>query len=348
MLKKSGLPNSNRDTSREYLEYQIKFPTNLTEKDILAAGAKRLASIICEDKYYLQPRISNDNGPSLIRVRKENGNSLNFSFRKEITADAQAARGAVVSNLSQEEFNNIKKDFTHVLDINKRRIIYVLGTVVINYDVVEPLGTYIELVVSEAKDYEKLLDAAKKLKLPLHTATSQTYFQLAYTKTDVMQKLLSSLTSRLGRFSFGIASGVLTTLGVIIVMNKSVVSLLAIIAGIVAIAVADSMSDAFGVYSLKKTERGTAPRSAFAAAIATFLGKVVCTLTFIIPFLLLPIDTAVIVSIFWGVFLLIIVNLEIAVIQQESIWKTILVNLLLAGLVMFLSLVAGNFLAGFG
>ncbi len=341
---------TNAQSSRkygEYIEYQLKFPTTLTEIDILASGAKRLGSVIHEDRYFLQPKSVTLYGPGLVRVRKENGDALNYSYKKELPLGPEGAKGAVVSTLADADADLIKKNYTHILDVNKRRVIYVLGPVVINYDVVDPLGTYVELVVAREKDYEKLIAVAKKLKLPLHQATSQTYFQLAYTKTDTMQVLLSSLVSKLGRFSFGIASGVLTTLGIIIVLDTSTISRVAIIAGIVAVAVADSMSDAFGVYSLKKSERGTSQKNAIGAAFATFLGKVFCATTFIIPFLMTPIDVAVKISILWGIILLVLVNFEIAVIQRESIWKTIVLNVFLAMLVMVISYYAGSYLAFF-
>ena len=344
-MRKRGADNNKDNSSREYVEYQLKFPTNLTEVDILASGAKRLGSVIHEDRYFLQPKSVTLYGPGLVRVRKENGDALNYSYKKELPLGPEGAKGAVVSTLADADAGSIKKSYTHILDINKRRVIYVMGPVVINYDVVDPLGTYIELVVAREKDYEKLIAVAKMLRLPLHVATSQTYFQLAYTKTDTMQLLLSSIVSRLGRFSFGIASGVLTTLGIIIVLDASTVSRVAVIAGIVAVGVADSMSDAFGVYSLKKSERGTSQKNAITASVSTFLGKLICAATFIIPFMVVPTDAAVRISIMWGVLLLILVNFEIAIIQRESIWKTIVLNVFLAMLVMVISYYAGTYLS---
>jgi len=43
----------------------------------------------------------------------------------------------------------------------------------------------------------------------------------------------------------------------------------------------------------------------------------------------------------------VLVNFEIAVIQRESIWKTIVLNVFLAMLVMVISYYAGSYLAFF-
>ena len=49
-------------------------------------------------------------------------------------------------------------------------------------------------------------------------------------------------------YSFGLTSGIITTLGLIVGLNSSTGSKLVVIGGIITIAIADAMSDALGMH----------------------------------------------------------------------------------------------------
>ena len=49
-------------------------------------------------------------------------------------------------------------------------------------------------------------------------------------------------------FSFGITSGIITTLGLMVGLNSSTNSKVAVIGGILIIAIADAFSDALGIH----------------------------------------------------------------------------------------------------
>ncbi|HLP79080.1 MAG TPA: CYTH domain-containing protein [Acidobacteriota bacterium] len=323
-------------------EFQIKFAHSISPDFLSSIGAKRLSHVVHTDSYYLSP----SRHSRLIRVRKENDNETIASYRSELSHEH--VRGVIVDNIGPKELNSILKNYRHVLDMNKQRTIYSYKSVIINVDHVDTLGDFVELVVTDESAYEDLMNVAKRLKLPLNMMTTQTYFQLAYTKANTMSSLLSTLSSNIGRFSFGISSGVLTTLGIVIVLNTSTYNFLAVIAGIIGVAVADSMSDALGVYSLKKSERGVKTATALRSAIATLIGKIACTSSFIIPFILFEPSIAIYVCILWGVILLTFVNVQIARIQQESVAKTVFTNLLVATIVIALSFAVGNYLSLWG
>ena len=55
-------------------------------------------------------------------------------------------------------------------------------------------------------------------------------------------------------FSFGLASGVITTLGLMVGLYASTHSLLAVLGGILVIAVADALSDALGIHISEEAE----------------------------------------------------------------------------------------------
>jgi len=55
-------------------------------------------------------------------------------------------------------------------------------------------------------------------------------------------------------FSFGLTSGIITTLGLIVGLHSGTHSALVIIGGILVIAVADAMSDALGIHVSEEFE----------------------------------------------------------------------------------------------
>ena len=157
--------------------------------------------------------------------------------------------------------------------------------------------------------------------------------------------MLTAIHDQFGRFSFGISSAVLTTLGMVVGLNAATASRLAVIAGIVAVAVADSLSDSMGIYTSQRVEGGTTGAGALMAAVNTFLGKFIFTLSFILPFVFLSFSHAMCASIIWGAILLGLVSIQIAFIQEESIAWTILKNEIVAASIILTSFLAGRCVA---
>ena len=104
--------------------------------------------------------------------------------------------------------------------------------------------------------------------------------------------------------NFGIASGVITTLGLIVGLHAGTSSLAAVVGGVLTIAVADSCSDALGIHVAKEGEADVQPREVWMATIATFFTKCSVSLTFLVPLLVFSPQTMIIASVVWGVFLL--------------------------------------------
>jgi len=150
--------------------------------------------------------------------------------------------------------------------------------------------------------------------------------------------------ARTGLF-FGATSGVITTLGLITGLNAGTQSITAVLGGILVIAVADSMSDALGIHLAEEADPATDHEHVWQATISTFLTKLVFALSFAVPLLLLPLDTAVIVSIAWGMFVIIVLSYFLARSQNESPWLIILEHLGIAILVVVLSHFIGVWVA---
>ena len=104
--------------------------------------------------------------------------------------------------------------------------------------------------------------------------------------------------------SFGLTSGVITTLGLMVGLHSGTHVTNIVIAGILVIALADSLSDALGIHISEESEDVHSPKEIWTATFVTFLSKLIVALTFIIPVLLLPLNLAIIVSIAWGLLLI--------------------------------------------
>jgi VIT1/CCC1 family predicted Fe2+/Mn2+ transporter len=100
--------------------------------------------------------------------------------------------------------------------------------------------------------------------------------------------------------SFGVTSGVITTIGLLVGLSAGTNSKPAVVAGILTIAVADSLSDALGIHIAEESEGIHTRREIWSATVATFAAKLTMAMTFLIPVFLFPLDTAVVVAIVWG------------------------------------------------
>ena len=101
--------------------------------------------------------------------------------------------------------------------------------------------------------------------------------------------------------SFGLVSGVLTSLGLVIGLALGTESRLAVIGGIVTIAVADSLSDALGIHLSEEAEGVHTSNEVWLATLATFVAKLAVASSFLVPVLMFELETAVRASIAWGV-----------------------------------------------
>jgi len=142
--------------------------------------------------------------------------------------------------------------------------------------------------------------------------------------------------------SFGLTSGIITTLGLMVGLNSSTHSRLAVIGGILTIAIADSLSDALGIHISEESENKHTPREIWESTLSTFASKFIFAMTFLIPILMLELDEAVFVSVAWGLSLLGIFSFHIAREQNVKPWKVISEHILISLLVIFAANYAGE------
>lgn len=143
--------------------------------------------------------------------------------------------------------------------------------------------------------------------------------------------------------SFGLTSGIITTLGLIIGLYSSKAPKIVMIGGILTIAIADAFSDALGNHISEEAGRkNVTEKSIWQTTIATFIAKFIFALTFLVPVIFLPLGTAVIVSIIWGLALITIFSYFIAKSHNKSPTRAILEHLVIAVIVIILTYFVGS------
>ena len=104
--------------------------------------------------------------------------------------------------------------------------------------------------------------------------------------------------------SFGITSGIITTLGVMIGLNSITGLKLAVMGGILTVAIADAFSDALGIHNSEESLKRNTRKSIWIATVSTFFSKLIIAMSFLIPVLLFPLATAIKINLIWGFSLL--------------------------------------------
>lgn len=144
--------------------------------------------------------------------------------------------------------------------------------------------------------------------------------------------------------SFGLTSGIITTLGLMVGLHSGTHSKLVVIGGILTIAVADAFSDALGIHISEESENQHTSKEIWEATFSTFWSKFVFALTFIIPLLLLPLSKAVLVSVIWGLSLLGIFSFYLARERKVKPWRVITEHLVIAVIVIFITHYIGDWI----
>lgn len=146
--------------------------------------------------------------------------------------------------------------------------------------------------------------------------------------------------------SFGLTSGVITTLGLMVGLHSGTKSEVAVIGGILTIAIADAFSDGLGMHvSQESLQDGHTSRDIWEATIATFLAKFLFALTFIIPILVFDLSTAILVNIIWGFLVLGIFSYVMAKQQRKNPWGVVIEHLVIGLLVIGITHWVGEWLA---
>lgn len=141
---------------------------------------------------------------------------------------------------------------------------------------------------------------------------------------------------QLTRYSFGATSAIITCLAFIISLGKITNSKYTIIGSLLVIAIADNISDSLGIHiyqesDLKRTE---------VVRISTFFNFITrffVVFIFILFILFLPLLYASVLSLIWGISLLIVLSYYIAKEQKVNPYKAIIEHIGIAVVVVIVS-----------
>ncbi|MCX8163495.1 MAG: hypothetical protein N3D10_02980 [Candidatus Micrarchaeota archaeon] len=142
---------------------------------------------------------------------------------------------------------------------------------------------------------------------------------------------------------FGLISGTLTTLGLIVGIYFSTKSTLAIIGGIISIAIADAFSDSLAIH-ISEESKSSSSKHVFLSTVFTFISKFLVGLIYLPAFLIFHPDLALLIDIFLGSFLIIFYSYLIAKQNNSSPLYTIGEHLFIAFLVICLTYFLGVFI----
>jgi VIT1/CCC1 family predicted Fe2+/Mn2+ transporter len=140
-------------------------------------------------------------------------------------------------------------------------------------------------------------------------------------------------------------SGIITTLGLMVGLNSGTHSRLAVLGGILTIAIADAFSDALGIHISEEAENVHTRGEIWVSTFSTFLSKLIFALTFVVPVLLLELSVAMVVSVAWGLGLLAVLSYRMAVSQKTKPWRVITEHLLIAVVVIGITHFVGDLIS---
>jgi VIT1/CCC1 family predicted Fe2+/Mn2+ transporter len=145
--------------------------------------------------------------------------------------------------------------------------------------------------------------------------------------------------------SFGLVSGVITSLGLVVGLAVGTQSRIAVIGGIVTIAIADSLSDALGIHISEEAENVHSSMEVWMATGATFMTKLVVSSSFLVPVLLLELEDAVWLSVAWGLASVAALSWYIARRQMTSRTVVLAEHVGVAVLVVIVSALVGRWVS---
>lgn len=146
---------------------------------------------------------------------------------------------------------------------------------------------------------------------------------------------------------FGLASGVIATLGMIIGLNSAIKEKLPIIGAIIMIAVADALSDALGMYISEEYQSKHTKKEILESTFTTLLSKFSFAIIFVFPFIFLNLSSAVAASLALGFVILTIFSAVIARQEKQGIGKVVFHHLFIATFVISVSQILGVFISLF-
>lgn len=161
----------------------------------------------------------------------------------------------------------------------------------------------------------------------------------------MLRKMIEKARSWQTRFSFGSTSAIITNLALMAGLHSEPNAKISIMGGILVIALADNISDSFGIHIYQESEK-IETREVWTSTILNFISRMFVSLSFVALILILPLNAAIISSIIWGLLLLAVISYMVAKNEAANPYLSILTHVLIAVVVISLSNLVGDFLIG--
>lgn len=156
-----------------------------------------------------------------------------------------------------------------------------------------------------------------------------------------MKFIIGNKGARRGVF-FGATSGVITTIGLIVGLHAGTESIVAVLGGILVVAIADAASDAMGIHLAEEADPDSTDVHIWSATFWTFITKLVFALSFALPLLWMPLQTAVLVCVAWALLVITLLSAYLARVQHVSALPVITEHVLIAIVVVTVSYFIGS------
>jgi len=156
--------------------------------------------------------------------------------------------------------------------------------------------------------------------------------------------------SYLKGFGFGMTSGIITTLGMMIGLHSGTHSRLAVLGGIFVIAVCDAFSDAMGMHISEESVHDGGEhkqKEVWGATVSTWIFKFFTAMLFVIPVLLLPLETAMVASVVGGLVLISIFSYILAKKQGSHPMHVVAEHVIITFVVIVMTHYVGDFVNKF-
>ena len=147
----------------------------------------------------------------------------------------------------------------------------------------------------------------------------------------------------LRKISFGSPAAITTGMALIVGLNGATAVKSTILTSLLIIGVGDNLTDSLSVNIYQESE-GLPERGAFRTTVANFFARLSVTITFIIILLLIPLATAIPVSVIWGFVLLSLLTYFLAKARGVNAVPEILKHCAVAFVVIAISTAIGKWI----
>jgi VIT1/CCC1 family predicted Fe2+/Mn2+ transporter len=150
--------------------------------------------------------------------------------------------------------------------------------------------------------------------------------------------------TKLRHYSFGSTAAIVTSVGLIVGAGAVTISRATIVSALLIVAVADNISDSLSIHVYQESEN-LEGRGAFRATVANFVSRLFVALSFVSIVLFLPMGTATIIAVAWGVLLLGALSFLLARARSVSPVREILKHIGVAVAVVAVSRALGSWIS---